>query len=480
MIKKELICSELFRYGSLFVDKKNNIKVPDFITNSWNRIFTPNDTILYVHPEEDFLDITLGGWKIYVVGEVFSTCSELSVDEILFDLVKTGKWNKVDYLSGRFNIYVFGEKNFIFSDPIGSKTIYYSESEQVISNHSTLVAMVIGCDVSKEILNYKQSYEYNFKGTKFLPGDITMFDKIYGLSPNNFFNFDTKKTQRFYHYNNIQNTSLNQLKLSVFEYFKNLSNFIKLKGYTPVLGLTAGVDTRLVISALKFFEVDLELVTWSRGVSVEENALIGEISKYLDKPHFYIDTTQKIGDSEFIKLSHISNYNTGFSRGNCSLTVQFKEKFSDNRKKYIFIRGLGGEIMRGMFNFSQSSQKHLTKLEYAERIYNSHKLSKIELSDTYSLFTKQAIQNFFIRGNIDILDEHVDLGDVIYWEQRMGRWASELHNENDATMKNFSGINSRLIYNLSFGLNSDIRFSRDLLIDLIKVFDDRLAGFKYI
>ncbi|MDM1335740.1 hypothetical protein HXZ93_06785 [Acinetobacter pseudolwoffii] len=477
LIKQNLINKEIFKYGSIFFKDKNKYKIPSFLHQFWT-VCEVNNSIFYIHPDEVFKTIKYSEFTVVIVGEIFVAHSALNLYEIIKEFLLTKNWGVIDFLSGRFNIYVLGESNYVFIDPIGSKTLYYNSGDFDIScNHALLLATILNMDLSPTSLGYKKSKEYNLKGTKFLPGDITMFDGIFGLSPNNYLDFNYKKIVRFYDFSSIRRTELNELRVSVFEYYKNFCEFLNKRKFKPVVGLTAGVDTRLVISAFLFFDVDFELVTWSRGVSNDEMTLIKDISNYLNKKHYYIDTQAKEEDTLYDDLKYLSNYNTSFSRGNCSLTVKFKKQFngSDN---YLFVRGLGGEIIRGMFNKKKSKSK-LNDLDYSVSIYNTHSLNKIEKSAEYDYHTKKYIEDYLVRSNIDKLKD-CDIGDVIYWEQRMGRWAAELHNENDPAIKNFTGLNSRLIYNIAFGLPDDIRFTRDLLIDLASLFDKKLAKFQYI
>lgn len=473
---------ELFVFGMLLVHADSINKVPKFICNNWSQ-FVLDDYMIYIHKSEKIQYLSFYDTQVYIIGDVHATNEYGTVQSLLEIFVKTKDWSILEDLSGRFNIIIFSpNEKIVFHDAFGSKTLYYSEFENnmIAANHAALLALTKDQDVSAEIDSYKNSKEYNSRGTKFLPGDITMFDSIYGLSPNNYLNIIKGKACRYYFYNDIKETTIEELKYYVYQYFKKQSEFINSEKYLPLLSLTGGVDARLAIAAFMHFKVDFELLTWSQGVSEAEFSLINRLADYINKRHTLIDTNKKVNDKSIKDIAFISEYNSSLSRGKSILTAQFKEAFPD--ESYIFIRGLGGEILRGMFN--KSNNKHnvtneMTNIEYTKHIYDTNSVRKIETTPEYHELTSKFINEFFDRSNLYNLDS-VDIGDVIYWEQRMGRWAAELHNSNDAAMKNFASLNSRKLYRLAQGISSEKRFSRDLIVELIAVFDKNLAEIPYI
>lgn len=484
LIKEEFKNNKsLFIFGMLLVHNDSSNSVPVYIKNEWSHCDL-KDYRLYTHKKTELKQLSFFNTQVFIVGDIHSTSEYGTVESILESFVKTQRWELLDYLSGRFSIVISSpEETIVFNDAFGSMTIYYSkfEGNTAVASHATIIAEVKKQQVSKEILSYKNSIEYKSRGTRFLPADITMFDEVYGLTPNNYLDVSEGKTHRYYVYDDIKSVSLDEFKYHVYQYFKKQSDFIKSKSYLPVLSLTGGSDSRLCISALMHFNTEFDLVTWSRGVSLDEMELLKSLAAYIGKEHHWIDTNKAVQEESIRQLATISNYNTSFSRGNSILTAQFRGAFQ--KENHLFIRGLGGEIIRGMFSKRNNKNRttfKMTNYEYAKYLYNTNSISKIPVSDEYNELTNKYIEGFFSRANIADLKDDVDIGDVIYWEQRMGRWASELLNENDAAMKNFTSLNSRSIYKMAYGLPDNIRFNKDIMIELTAMFDEHLSTFPYV
>lgn len=471
----------LYKYGvfltsnKLSLDKKNLAYL-----STWNKEnIYGND--LYVHPSESILNFEFENKKIVVVGDVFVAHGYLTLEQNIRNFIHNNDWNYIDNLSGRFVFFIISNDDVqVFTDPMGSKTMYYYAKEScIVGSHPCLIASLLDIDIDAEIKKYISMDEYKTKGTRFLPGDLTMFKDIFGLCPNNYFSTKAKKTIRFWPRANINHRNLEELNKSFYEYFMNFVNFIYKKEYTPVFGLTAGVDTRSVMSPFSKLGKDFYTITWDRAIDINERELINELKDYLGRKHIWLNT-KEIKDNESFK-SHrdIANFNSGLSRGKSSLTAQMGDVVETND---VFIRGLGGEIIRGMFNRSDMknrSVRELSNIDFITRLYNTAKITSP--SKEYSELTYKYLNGFFERNNInDGLIFNYDLGDLIYWEQRMGMWASNLHNEMDSALKGFSGINSRVIFEISYGLSSEQRFNRQLLLELGKIFDYELCSMPYI
>lgn len=482
LIKDELINeNEVFIFGMLLIHTESEAKVPVFINRDWNK-YSLSDYNLYIHKSERLQRLSFYDTQVYILGDIYSTNEYGSVESIIESFLKTKNWELLEDLSGRFNIIIDSLEPVVLHDSMGTKTLYYStlDGNSIVTNHATLIGLIKKQKISPEIKLYKQSDAYNIRGTRFLPGDITMFEDVYGMVPNNYFDIKKSKTYRYYYYDDIRSTTLNEFKHYVYLYYQRQSEYFKQQQYLPVLSLTGGFDSRLAIAAFKHFNVNFELMTWSRGVSVDESAVIEHLAKYLKKNHTLIDTKAEVQDNSIKNLATFSNYNTSFSRGSSRLTALLKEALPN--ENYVFIRGLGGEILRGMFNKSNSrlkSSENMSDIEYVTQVYNTNLIKKVEVSDKYLELTDKYQKGFFERANID---EKIkgDIGDLAYWEQRMGRWAAELHNEGDAAMKNFTSLNSKKIYKLAYGLSDSERFSGNLMIELISLFDKDLSEMPYV
>ena len=64
----------------------------------------------------------------------------------------------------------------------------------------------------------------------------------------------------------------------------------------------------------------------------------------------------------------------------------------------------------------------------------------------------------------------------MYWEQRMGTWSSVQHAELSVTMNSHSAINSRVLFEVAWGLSDDERFNDEMMLRLMAAYDPVLAA----
>ena len=481
-VNQDFLEKNLYKYGVVLSSSKiflDNEKM-EFM-KKWNYDYI-HGNYLYVHPLESKLMFNIFNTTVVIVGDVFVAHGSLSIEKNIQNFISYNDWSYIDNLSGRFVFFIINDSDTkVFTDPLGSKTIYYysKSNEYMIGSHSSLLASILNIDASIEMGEYIEMNEYRSKGTRFLPGDLTMFDNIFGLCPNNYFSSKLRKTVRFWPRGFIQQKTIEDLNNLFYEYFMNFVNFVYKNDYNPIFGLTAGVDTRAVMSPFSKLNKDFYTITWDRAIDDDEKRVIDELKDYLGRKHVWLNTKEVKKSNLFQFHRDIANYNSGFSRGKCSLTAQMNEIVNAND---IFVRGLGGEVIRGMFNrgnMKNKAVKELSNIDFITRLYNSAKITSP--SHDYKMRTYKYLLGFYERNNLnqDLIFD-CDLGDLIYWEQRMGMWASNLHNEMDSAVKGFSGINSRILFETAYGIPSEKRFDRCLLLELGKIFDKELCSMEYV
>lgn len=468
----------VFKYGFVFYD--NSISVKDNFLEKWHKI-NVGQYILHFHYEAKFRRININNTVVIVLGDIFVAHGDCTVEETISTFVLTNNWDVIDNLSGRFTIIIINSNNGgkVIIDPFGARTLFYKAGNKVaFSSHAQLLARILSKGKSSNSVKYMASNEYKSKATRFLPGDLTLFDDIFGLTPNNYLSLSDNSTVRFWPRKDIKKSQLDDLKLCCEEYFRNFCKYLLAEGNKPIFGLTGGVDTRAVISAFKKNDFNFKTITWDYpSVNEDEREVIAELSEYLGVDNIWVDTNYKENDATFELLRDAASLNSGGTRGRALLPAQTIPYIESNE---VFIRGLGGEILRGSYNRNLSpNRKSLTDLEYFISVYNGYKLNSKNTSEFYKSFTENAFLGFMERANYHSI-YNVDSGDLVYWEQRMAMWAANLNNEYDVALKNLVGINSRKLYEISYGLESNIRFRRELLLDITSFFDKGLSKIKLV
>ncbi|WP_193092737.1 hypothetical protein [Halomonas colorata] len=464
----------LFKFGFLLIDKR--LSFSDSTVENWN-IEEVDNSFLYTHPLLKVVSFLRENTKIIVLGDIYNSFNDQSVEDCLFNIVDNNDWEALDYLSGRFSILLFSDKmNLILSDPFGSRTVFYSLDAKVIGSHATLVAQVIGEPLDKKAKAFIKSPEYKRRGTVYLPGDSTMYQSIKGLSPNNFLDLNSFQTTRFWPREKSKTESLEDFLGKVDSYFKRTSLFLKHKEYVPILGLTAGVDSRAIIAGLKFYDQKPKLITWTR-LPESEKPTVDKMQVYLNLPHKYIDNKRFPSERKAVLSMISAKFNSGLYRGVSALSGQMCEQA--NIEKGLFIRGLGGEICRGFYNrnnYEFNVDEIVTSLV---KLYLTKKLNVDKLSPDFEDFVFSSISGFIDRANYDTDFYGYDVLDLYYWEQRMGMWAANLLNEMDAAIQDFVGLNSRVVYQSAMTLDKELRIGSRLMLDITSMYDNGFAEINY-
>lgn len=457
-----------FDYRLGFVCARRNQALQDQQDfSSWVRILTDHHKV-FVHPQANVRTHTdVRGRTVIVIGDIFVAHGWKQLDEVLLH-VASGNREVTDDLSGRFAILVLdGEAGTVLHDPLGSQSVFYSEGpNSIVSSHASLLARVLGRRRSPALLNYMQSAGYQARNTRFMPGDLTLYDGIFHLIPNNQLQMSTGETVRYWPRESLVEESFEGLLRAWSEYFENYARFINAS-YEPVIGLTGGLDSRTVIATLRSFGVEPRYVTWNMGS--DEAARIPGLVNHLGARHDWIELSGRKVDTDYEYMRDLARDATGYTRGRPVLPSLMAQLAG---QRDVFVKGLGGEVMRGPWNSGQLTwlPKDPEKLMY--RLYAGKAVP--EHDDAYQSQTLAAIEGFIGRANYGTDLHGCDVGDLVYWEQRMGNWTSVQHAEMAVAIQSHSAMNSRRIFQAAWGLNAGERFSSDLLPRIMRSFDPEL------
>lgn len=463
-----------WRFGFLLLGEEELLRA-DVLPSEWElRKFS--EFSIYLHPETKIRifhgenEITL-----MLIGEAFSIDADYDVAACLSAWLKLDDWSMLDRLSGRFALIHLSDSGaFVMNDSFGSRTLFYAIQRKAISSHSSLLAEALGLQEDSRTKEFIASWEYKARGTVYLPGDSTFYSEVKGLAPNNLYDLRAKRTRRYWPREELKTGSIEEFLKCVDRYFEGFSSFISENKYKPVLGLTAGVDSRAVIAGLQYYGCQCKLVTWTR-ISDEEKIIVEKMAEYLEADHEFIDTKRKVTLGLAQIATKISAINSGYYRGGSQLTGQMLEQLQG--EKYLFIRGLGGEILRGFYNRHGKVFSSGSILDLFCKLYVTKKVK--EPGEFFSDYVRDSLDGFIDRANYGEFYNY-DILDLYYWEQRMGMWAANLLNELDPAMPDFVGLNNRLLYQAAMGLPRDVRLGANLMLMIAARYDVQFSKIGFV
>lgn len=458
-----------FRRGFICTERGHRFVDPGPLSG-WNRVLTSRYKI-FIHPEADVVrSEDAEGRLVVAIGDIFSTSGSANIPELLLKIAG-GDRRSLDDLSGRYALIVIdGESATVLHDPLGSQSVFYTlGGPSIAASHSTLIAECEGIELSPRLQEYVRTDEYRNRSSRFLPGDITLYDNIVHLIPNNEVELSSGTTARYWPWRRVRAANFSDLISEWQNYFEAYAAFLQGR-YAPVIGLTGGVDSRAVIATLQSLNVGSRFVTWDR-MGEEESARIPRLVEHLGGTHRWIRTSAKPGAPDLDESRRAAQRATGYTRGMPLLPAQMAEGAGP---RDVFLKGLGGEVMCGPFNARNKTYLPDDPVKLAYALFAGP--ARVGASKAYAETTVGAIRDYLSRANYSADLHGVDVGDLIYWEQRMGTWTSIQHAEMSTAMNSHSAMNSRRLFAAAWGLPDDERFSKELMLRIMREYDPVLAS----
>ena len=466
----------LFRYGFILYRREQPPANPGWskICSRW-KSFAFDDLNLCVHPECEIRFDRQDGDFTIVLGTAFFV--EPPYDRsVLHEFVGRGQpelFAVGDRLSGRFAVIARrAGATVVFHDAYGTRSIAYRRTAPAaLASHPDLLATAYGTPTSPQAAEFLAA---NFKrrGVALLPGDLTMFEGISLLIPNNAYEFEAGITRRYWPRRSIAANDSITFHERCDDHFGGLAAF--LRGRRPWLSLTGGIDSRLIIAACNCHDVDYRLFTWT-FVSFEEwerepidqlKALIGKEHVRLEREHAEPDEHAAIGVRNSGRLGGPSGAAAAMAR------LAFGEADP------IYVTGIGGEVIRGFFNVKPTPLRSNSAEEMA-RAYVGRTWRDLERAAKADLI--EAFDGFRLRANVEAADGFgFDPNDLFYWEHRVACWSAPGRNSMDCALPSLLGFNNRRLAETAYGLPPETRLTKSLFLEEIRRYDRRLAevGFR--
>jgi hypothetical protein len=458
-------CRLLFRYGFLAHlrgDRPPGDSTWQALDASWP-VTTIGSIILRTHPEtEIWHDRPSDSVEVAIIGRAFSIDgARLTARDIVSNTPQA-----LRRLTGRFALVISsGDDISVFHDAFGARTVFYkTKGQPVFASHASLIAHAWKVPRDAAMSSLVATPEYSKRIVKYLPGDATMYEGILALVPNNRLEFPSMNTTRYWPDRPIASSSFEDFFCEIDTLFRSSITHLA-QCCVPVFGITGGIDSRCIFAAWQKHGAAFHGVTWKRQYLKPSEILpVAAIVHYLNRPH---DTIEFTGEFDR-EIAAVAAVNCGEYRGASQLTAEMHKLFGDDPRN-IFVRGYGGEIVRGFYNTFRQPMADASPAEMT-RVYGAQR------STQYGSLAFTAFKGFARRANYKGIDRlGFDINDIFYWEHRMGMWGAAMLNEMDAAMFSFVGINSRAVFERAFGLPRDERLTKDLLRRVVRRYDTTLA-----
>ena len=416
------------------------------------------------HPETPLVTAEAEGRHLALVGLAFdperAIYQETEVLAVLLDAVadEPDFYAALDRLAGRFALIVqVGARTEIFQDAMGSRSVFYSTAgAPIAASHAEIVADLIGARFADFFVPFLTSRNYLQRDVKYLPGVATPYDHVVQLTPNTKLVMPQQTVERFWPREEIGvETTNEEATEALVTHLQGLRWYLAVNDRRPVLGLTAGTDSRGVFAATK--DSSPVIFTYVRSEAADRTGSpdarkASEIAGAygLEAQVWPIHNRLTLNQTDD-SLSEAFRRATSYYRGPGSPWLGRLALTGDKVKGGLFIRGFGGEVMRGFYQ-SQEGRISTVNVQQLANAYDVNAGSYITRRFFEDMMQRVSFTTESLKG--------YDPNDIFYWEHRMGTWGSVSMSEADLAMPSIVAYNSRNLFKTFMALPLAARSSR--------------------
>lgn len=416
--------------------RRQYILGPEYVVApGWRRVKVAEDLFLTAHPALEVLQVASDNVRLTLIGFVidpyhpeFSNediLSRISEKAVTFEDVVEETFS----LSGRWAIVCDdGSAARIFTDAAGMRQVFYLEVDgrTWCASQPALASELFDLSLDSSVINFIGSSLFE-RNEGFWPGDGTPFKEIKHLPPNHYFNFKTGKRRRFWPVERIADG------ISLDEAVKTSAEILSgsFKGaahrYSPMLAVTAGWDSRVLLAASRGVKDDILYYVMKDGSGDREHMDVAVPSALLPKLGLELNILDISGEvtQEFDRAFH---RNTTGARGKIERGIYAYYAQYENRLRVSGMVGeVGRDFYKSWFNAWRLDGELLTELAG----YAGSRSAKLN-------FTRWLVETGDLKDRFG-----VNLLDLFYWEQRMGNWAALGTAEADIASDEFTPFNNR-------------------------------------
>ncbi|EKU93000.1 Uncharacterised protein [Alloiococcus otitis] len=385
-----------------------------------------------------------------ILGEFFHIEKpELTEQDITNEIIKLKNFEDViifsKYLLGRFVIFYFDYDHSVKILPDATTTIpvYYTNKagKEYISSDSHLIKNKFDFQFSETSINIKEAADNQHP----LPYNITMFEEIKVLIPNHYYDSNTGEMHRYFPLDDVSHISLLNATEKTIYVIRNVLSFI-LKRKKLSLPLTAGVDSRTVLSFLKNYINDIPTFTFYSTNDTGDLEIAKDISHKMNFFHKGLKR-KKLTDDEISYFSDKLDGNHKVGVLNDALTLK-KSAFKD--RSFL----TGDIIPLAKSNFGKNLPEKWATASYL-----------VTKTHNYSRENKEYVKKWLK----DVKEYHyLSIYDLFFWEYRFGRWFPNSVINYDIWTDPFYLFNCRYLIELWLSIPRNQRTKYSLHEEIIK------------
>lgn len=406
---------------------------------------------LYCHPDLKYYRAKNNDFELVILGYILDPEHPLYTDnDVINDLLKNGSsdelFKSIEKYNGRFVLIYFTKQELkLINDATGFREIYYSIDGETISIGSTPNILSEFTKLPKtqdrDILAFYNSKEFIDSQSLWI-GPRTLYQNILHLLPNHYLDVIANEVKRFWPNERLENIGLYECAIECASILKGTMESA-VNRYNIHLGITAGWDTRLLLSSTKEF-VDRIFYYVNKPESYPPShidlVIPDLLAKNLNFKLNIVDISNDY-DQDFAKI---------FFKNNVLARKLFLPTFYDVYKRdWQNSFTVSGTMGNGLARIYMRIPKGLEiNGKNVARLSNFHRQE----------YAVSALDKWVDGIKNSLNDWNVDVMDLYQVEQDNAHWASLSSSEQDIVRDEIRPFNNRRLIRLFWSLDDKHRY----------------------
>ena len=416
---------------------------------------------LYSHIDLNVTQFQNGKVSLTLLGEIFDYESPKKGNkDILKDLSSENLklfYERLSEYAGRYVIIRISEGQiFFFHDAMASRKVYYTSTKNGnwCCSRPQMLAGILHINISKNqsIQRYLESNGYKGLNNANI-GNLTTYENIFQLMPNHYLKFHELSAVRYWPDKTIQLLPFKEVAAKCAAMIKGYMAAFNER-FDLMVPLTGGKDSRVIMAATKEFRDEVYYYV-NKEKRLKDNStditIPNKMAKNLGFDFHVLDPFNTTIDKDFEKVYYennpsassryfpiIHNYFTYFGH-KVNVPGVFAAAGTD----------MYGTYYKNISPFTIARSNRVEDFDFAVQYYSR-----------------------WLNKNLKICREaNVSIFTLLYWEERVGNWGSQIQLEKDIAQEDLTPYNSRKLIEYTYSIDQKYNNQPDFLLhkEILKI-----------
>lgn len=466
----------LFAGGYLLNEGSEDLRLPDAVLEEliagWSSVRLGRYLIRYDGTWR-CTHATVGEAEIVMLGTAMdlespSSSQDAAVEAITaaLDVSDAAFLDRFDSLVGAYVVFTRrGDRYWVLQDTTAMEGLAYDNSGQgtLVASHPALIADIRGYEISElgqlwlpNGANPEAKKWKLWAGPWHLPGVTSPYERVRALTPNTRLDLASGQVERFFPREPIGVLDMDTIVETVAGHLRDALAWVVAEFPDAAsVSLSGGLDSRLTLAASKPYVADLRYFTYHfprHPVHESDLRIARTLAERFDLAHS--GWPLKPGRDMRATAADWARTHRGI-HGNGTVEYSYREHFPTGD---LHVRSNVLEVVRGYFIKNPVNRKD--KFDVA-------KLGRLFRQGTGRTFVPPYEEYVAVTGFTMEAKQDMHYTDLYHWEQRLGRWHSEVVRRSKISHNTFIIWNSRRVLKLMLARPPEDRWKARVILRLI-------------